>query len=555
MRILVLQLARFGDIYQTWPTLNALKRQYPEAELHVLIRQRFREALDGFPGIVEHCWPTVEILEPIFLRGSVDEALQRLRPILGDLEALAFDRVINLSFSPLSSFITDFLSRETTVVTGYTRHSDGFLSLPDDASAYFFAQGEIGRSNRFHITSIFASVAQVDLQEEDFRAIATKVERKAKVMIHLGASQSLRIYPAELWVKFLKSVVPTTDCEWILVGAPNERAVAETVCSLVGHPRLKNQCGSTSLPELMKDLSEARMLVGCDSAPAQMASLVQTPVLQLSSATANFWTTGPTSAGSRVVYSTSLDEIPPERIAAEALSMLASEIPAGPCALRIHPLEQYSLHKLQFDDFAWNLIEALYTQNSYPRCEREEDLLAFQRLFELAELALQHIDHLNDPDRGKTAREILDQIDPLITEVGRQNRNVDPLVQWFDTERLRMPPGSSQEIFALTKKLFTDLLTITSVYRRFSNDLKEVCASAVELCRQCAPAIRNFQFAEVQDQFQKLVSTLHELSRHSTKVGERDWSVLLHGLNVALDRRDLIELADQLEYEVVPALS
>ena len=51
MRILVLQLARFGDIFQTWPTLKALRRQHPESEIHFLVRSRFSEAASGLTGI------------------------------------------------------------------------------------------------------------------------------------------------------------------------------------------------------------------------------------------------------------------------------------------------------------------------------------------------------------------------------------------------------------------------------------------------------------------------------------------------------------------------
>jgi len=554
MRILVLQLARFGDIYQTWPALNALKRHFPDAEIHVLVRHRFREALLGLPGIVAHSWPTADILEPIFLRGSEDEAHKKLLSVLAGLQELAFERIVNLSFSPMSSYLTDALTHEHTVVTGYTRHEDGFLKIPDDPSAYFYAQGEIGRYNRFHITDLFSLVAQVELQPEDFAAYPEAPQRQNRVVVHLGASQSLRVYPAEQWVRVLAQAVPQTEAEWVLIGSPEESALAETICSQVNHPRLISQAGKTKLPELMKCLAESRLFIGCDSAPAQMASLTQTPVLQLTSDTANFWTTGPTSAGSRVIYQPELQEIMPGQIAAEAVAMLNGQPPAGPCAERPGPLAPYVLHQLQFDDFSWTLVEALYTQSAYPQAEREQDLLAFQRLFELAELALQQIENWTIPERRKTSALILQNIDQMLIEISRMNPRVDPLIQWFETERLRIAPGSAEHTLECTRKLFSDLATITSLYRRYSDAAVEQ-KNAILLCRKCAPAIRAFQMASVQDDFQKLVSTLQELSRHSTKVGGQEWSSLLSGLNEALQRRDLIEVADQLEYVLIPALS
>ncbi len=554
MRILVLQLARFGDIYQTWPTLKALQRQHPGAELHVLVRHRFREALNGFNGITAHSWPTADILEPVYTKGDEGAAHDLLKAAIAPLRELEFHKIVNLSFSPVSSYLADILSHGHTETTGYTRFEDGFLNIPDDASAYFFAQGEIGRSNRFHVTQIFGLVAQVDLTDEDFHALPEKRERKEQIVIHLGASQSLRLYPPDKWAAVIREGLALGDENWILVGSPDERSMAEAVASQFDQNRVHNLTGQTTLTGLMQLLAESRLFIGCDSAPSQMASLTQTPVLQLSSETANFWTTGPTSSGSRVLYEADLESIAPARVAKEARAMLDGETAHSPCAYRTGPLKPFGLHELSFNDFSWHLIEALYTQGSYPEAEIEADLLGFQRLFELSELALAQIDNFQVPERRKTSALILKNIDQMLTEISRLNPRIDPLVQWFETERLRIPPGSAEETLVRTKNLFTDLQTITAIYRRHVEPAGD-SRRAIELARRCLPAIREFRMASVQDDFQSLLSTLHELSRHSTKVGEAEWSTMLTGLNDALGRRDLIEVADQLEYVLIPALS
>jgi hypothetical protein len=234
--------------------------------------------------------------------------------------------------------------------------------------------------------------------------------------------------------------------------------------------------------------------------------------------------------------------------------MLRGLDPKGPCAVRHSVLGFYELNGLEFDGFAWDLIQALYTEGSYPETSESADLIAFQRLFELAELALHNISMLDDARTCAVAAQNLAGIDNMISEVGRLNARVNPLVQWFETQRLRIPPGTPKETFEATRSLFSDLQLIASVYRRFQTPQAEG-QKASELCKRLAPKLREYEFHQVQDEFQDLVSVLHELSRHSTKVGGRDWSVLLTDLNSALNRRDLIELADQLEYVLVPALS
>ena len=239
MRILVLQLARFGDIYQSWPTLHALQRRYPESELHVLVRSRFRDALNDFPGITIHALPTAEILTPILAGGTEDEANQRLLAFLEPLRGLQFDLIVNLSFSPMSSYLADLLAPANCSIRGYCRMSDGHLRLPDDASAYFYAQVGIGRWNRYHITDIFAAVAGVELKDEDFAwAPPQSSGPRRGVLVHLGASTLEKTYAPELWVQALCSLVKATTETVTLIGSPSEVALSETVARQVADPRL-----------------------------------------------------------------------------------------------------------------------------------------------------------------------------------------------------------------------------------------------------------------------------------------------------------------------------
>src|SRR4051794_20777995 len=101
MKILVLQLARFGDIYLTWPTLRALHRIHPEAEVHLLTREKFAGATVGLANIVAHTLPTAQIL------GRGQEAMEN--HLNSWLETLSndWDLIINLSFSPFSSYLVD----------------------------------------------------------------------------------------------------------------------------------------------------------------------------------------------------------------------------------------------------------------------------------------------------------------------------------------------------------------------------------------------------------------------------------------------------------------
>lgn len=554
MRILVLQLARFGDIYQTWPALKALQRSYPESELHVLVRESFKAALDGFEGVHLHALPVQEIFEPLFDKSDEKTSLSRLNQFLQPLIEARFNKIINLSFSPASSYVSDILSHKDCEVRGYTRFDDGYLNITDDTSAYFYAQGEIGKFNRFHITQIFASVAGVELAAQDYHALTQKPAVKDQVVVHLGASQAERVYPGELWIEALTELIRQSASEIILVGGKAEAALAQTVINQLKSSRVRSCAGQTTFPELMALIAGAKLFIGGDSGPAQIASITQTPVLQMTSDASNFWTTGPTSAGSRILYAPELSQIPASRLADEAVRMLKGRGAGGPCILRPSQMGEYSLHEMSFDHFAWELIQALYTNTAYPDTDVEVHLLAFQRIFELSELGVSQLNRWHEENYQKTAMLILANIDELLAQVAEQDPHVAPLVHWFETEKLRIPPGTPEATFERTQRLFADLHLIASVYYRYG-DAKSESVRATELARKISPHFREFRLNIVQEDFQRLISTLQELSRHSTKVGGSEWHSLLNGLNEALERRDLIEVADQLEYVLVPALS
>jgi len=549
MKILVLQLARFGDILQSWPTLQALRRTHPSAEIHVLVRGKFRDALHGLEGLHVHIWPTAELLCE-----DTDQALLHLENFLQPLRDIGFDRVVNLSFSPLSSYLTQDLAGEGAQVQGYTRHSDGYLQIPDDSSAYFYAQVGIEKFNRYHLVEIFASVCGIDLAPSDYCAPGFPlVDRVARVVVHMGASQREKSYPPELWRDVIHALLNKFAGTICLIGSQEERAVADTICSQIAENhsadrienRIENRVGRTSFPELFGLIGGSCLVIGADSSPMHVASLTKTPALNLSSRTVKFWETGPISPGSRILFADELQNLSADRVAAEALAMLDGKPPITPCYTRVDWQTPYVAPHAE-SSFAWQLIQAMYTGTDYPPVESETTAIAFRRLTELAELALQQIQNIQNP----TAAQILQTIDQALTEVARICADVGPVVNWFNTQRLRLGPAPLEQTLADTKRLFEELAWVCAVYA--PQDWELDLNGALNSCKDLPPLLREGQLRE--DLFLNLVTHLQGLARHSTKVGDPNWSYVVKNLEQALVAGDYIELADQLQYELEPQL-
>lgn len=482
MKILIIQIARFGDIFQSWPAIKALKRAQPEAEIHLLVRKRFSEAAEGLTSVDKlHTLDTEDILKPVVCEHpELDQSVAKISAFLDSLAAEEYDRVINLSFSTLSSYITDFVSGPNAKVAGYTRFSDGHLAIPDDTSAYFYAQVGETRWNRVHLTDIFAAVAEVDLQPDEIKIesnhpifnTATSwrdrhgLEHNNYAVIHVGDRQWHRNYSAFKWRRVLARLSKEYSGKIVLAGSRQERNLADEIAAGFSPDQILNLVGETRLADLFALMQSAQLLIAGDSLLIQVAALTGTPCLNISFGTANFWEKGPKSVGSRILWSASPENLPSDRVSREAVALLNGEnLDFGP-VIKVTEQTPVCMELVGFeaDDFPWSLIQSLYMGKPFFSDVDSLTPLGFSRLFEVSSLALEQIDLLGHAKNGKTAVAILQQVDEIIIQIEKMVPRIQPVIAWFQTERLRIGPAGIDAILMKTKELFTKLNKIAALY-------------------------------------------------------------------------------------------
>jgi heptosyltransferase-3 len=472
MKTLVIQLARLGDIFQTRPTLRALKRTNPDGEVHVLVRSKFMAAIEGEKSVDKvHQLNVQEILSSLFMEESDgDESLGKINELLESLEAESYDQVINLTFSPFSSFLVDYIATGSSTVKGYSRFADGTLMIPDDVSAYFFAQVGIGRSNRFHVTDLFAGVSGVDLEDEDF-SYPTKFEKEKKIVIHVGASQQAKSLAPEKWASVISRLLKTWSGEVVLVGAANETELSEKILLGLDKTKIRDLVGKTSIRELIQQVGEAELLIGCDSAPVHIASLVKTKVLNLSFAAVNYWETGPRSAGSRVLYADSPEELPSDKVTREAMSMLSGAESEEASVQVTGENAPYQILNTIDESFEWAITKALYLNEDFPSLPDENTEQAFLRLDEVNELALMNLQNLRQDPKNDTAMSVLNRCDEMVIAISQLVPRMRPLISWFNTQKVRIGPGPYSEVLAQTTECHNNLDHLLKVYIKDDKDV------------------------------------------------------------------------------------
>ncbi len=470
MKILIIQLARLGDIYQTWPVVRGLKRAYPKAEIHFLARKKFLSACEGISEI-NKVWQldTRSILEPLIEeQPSFKKTFDQLDQILSGLENEKFDKVINLSFSPLSSFMTHNLELNGAEVRGYSRHSDGFFNPVDDASAYFYSQVGPGRPNRVHLTEVFAQVAGVDLRDEDWnpgKYPSSKFSKAGAIVVHLGASEVKKSYGSHKWIQVVRGLLEKTNREVILIGSKEERDLGFVVENVSSHRKPTNLVGKTELSDLFDIFSQASVLVGCDSGPVHIASLTKTPVLNLSFNSVNFWETGPKSGGSRILVSDVPEALSSDKVIEECVSLLNGRNAASDVILvPQNRLQPYISTKEQSNLPEWEMIQAVYMGASFPFQNTRTFVEALNRLNEANELAIEQVRGLRKNPANKVAGTILQRVDEIYETIAKMVPSVGVLIRWFQTERIRLGPLKQAELLDATETLHMKLRDILSMY-------------------------------------------------------------------------------------------
>lgn len=466
MKILVLQLARFGDIYQSWPALRALKRTYPDSHITLLVREKFKAAADGLSEVDEVItMDTAKYLAPILFKASIDDALEQLSEFVDDLKEQQFDRIINLTFSPFSSYLVSAIAAPEAIVSGYTRFSDGYLSIPDDASAYFYAQSGVDRWSRVHVTDLFALIAGVQLQKEDWQVqIEPEVDLTIEspyLVVQPGASQAEKTLSPAQWANAVQTLLLETPYKIVVVGAKEERASFHWP----DDERVVNMMGSCSLYESMTLIAKAQGFIGPDSVGLHMASLTGTPAFNISVGHVRFWETGPRSHGSRVLRFEQARDFELSRFFEEFMHFINGSESDQVYCLRDNDGAVYEGPATNAkEEFQWRLTQALYMQSDYPTTNDRVLLTAFSRISELADLGLEQIENIRKGTSPDIAISILNEVDHLLEKVCEFEPRVRPLTQWFLTQKLRIGPAPFEEVLEKTGQCFTDLQTITRVY-------------------------------------------------------------------------------------------
>ena len=457
MKILVIQLATLDSIFQTVPLVLSLQRKMrienPGCDIELLVADQFRGDFEFLlpEEIAIRYFAATEIIECITEQGDMAESLVRLKRWLGPLQSSCYDRIINLSTSAVSSYVSDVIAGDQCEVSGYTRAADGFFAILDDASAYHFAQCAAGGDNRAHIREVFSNVMQIAVEESALSGREVKYSRR--IVINISAATKDREIESHKWTSLIHGILRKSSEKIVLIGRQADIELAERIILLTDSERVSSQVGVLDNRHTLALIDGSDLLVTVQGATVGLSNFSSTPSVCIFFQIDSVWERGPRVPGSRVILVDGPSEVPAEWILKECLSLINCDEGEAIDFETAGGVPYFKWSKENHDSFAWRLISAIYMKEEWPALEDRSQLQAFIRLHEINQLAYEQFETLVEGPDGVVSSQVLDRVDELFQTVCKLEPSVAPLIRWYRTEKIRIRPGSFDELFRDTKKV------------------------------------------------------------------------------------------------------
>lgn len=249
-KILFITLSNIGDVILTLPVLSALKDNFPDSEIDIVVGPRPEQ-------IFKH--------DPRVRKVFIYDKYARLREKIGfvkKLRAEKYDLAIDMKTSLMPLLIgaknrTSLLaSRKPGIRHKRTEHLE---SLKPFGIAYREQKNiHIGHESRRRVEDMLRD-----------RGIVTG---DALIGVSPGSRSHLKQWKKEGFIEVIKTILESPGRKVILIGDANEAGLSKEISDAVGQTGLIDLTGKTSLGELFAVIERLSLFLTCDSAGMHAAS-------------------------------------------------------------------------------------------------------------------------------------------------------------------------------------------------------------------------------------------------------------------------------------------
>jgi lipopolysaccharide heptosyltransferase I len=258
MRILIIKPSSLGDVVQALPTVNLIRRKYPQAHISWLVN-------DTLTSLLPHCPIINEII--LFERrrfGSLTQ-LPRFGNFLATLNGRHFDIAVDLQGLLRSGIIS------------WATRAPRRIGLSDAREGARFFYNEIVSVPRAHAVDRYVLAAQ------HLGCDSTPIEFPLGVPGSVTSEGLIAVNPSARWAtklwgndKFAELIRRLPAERVVLTGSAAERGQIDTIAQ-----GRRNLAGQTDLFQLAELYRRCQVVITNDSGPMHLAAAVGTPVVAI----------------------------------------------------------------------------------------------------------------------------------------------------------------------------------------------------------------------------------------------------------------------------------
>lgn len=284
----ILNLTRFGDLIQTTPVLNGLRKRYPDARIHLIIKSRFRNVVPLLPELDQvHEIDGDALAETLSNPGTPFlERFRQVRDLIYRLRETHFDVVINYTHSRTSAVLLSLLNSDETI--GFQLDRSGQRSIDDPWLGHMSTLVTARQLSRFNLVDIYLGGARLTGCRE---ALSAQIPESAHgltrerlpqtrplVAVQLAGSTNTRSWTVDRYAATLKQLFrQLPELQLVLVGVRSEQEVANRFKTTCPEIPIHDLVGSTEVDELAAVLARVDLLLTGDTGTMHLAAAVGTP--------------------------------------------------------------------------------------------------------------------------------------------------------------------------------------------------------------------------------------------------------------------------------------
>ncbi|TBR18305.1 lipopolysaccharide heptosyltransferase II [bacterium] len=277
-RILVVRTDRIGDVLLSTPVFKALRKNYPDVFMSVMVSPYAKEVVEGNPYIDEVI---------IYDKDNKHRSWRRSIKFARRLKKRDFDLTLILHPTNRVHIVT-FLAGIPRRI-GYNRKL-GFLLTEKIKHMKQYGQ----KHETEYVLEMLKPLGIGEFDSKLFMPLKDSAEEWVKTLlkkegldrghkilaINPGASCVSKVWPAERFAETADRLIEENHFKVILVGALGDIKIAQSVISKMRNP-VVNLAGKTTVSELASIIKRCSIFISNDSGPVHIASALGVPVISI----------------------------------------------------------------------------------------------------------------------------------------------------------------------------------------------------------------------------------------------------------------------------------